>query len=213
MKFNTLKNEWKEFLILPKELSFNSSKIVFNNVDNTLYIGTYDVMNSGDDQIIAMNITTKEYKKITLANIAIGHLLLENNNLHIIGCSDSNHSVIEQNKAETQTLCNYSHFIGDDYFACHRSVYLKKQEKIYTFGGWICGGNQYLTEDTLDTILSYDLKTKEHKLLDLKIPKGLDSFGYIKTNDERFVIIFGGDGDEGISNHDIYIFDMDENTV
>ena len=66
LKFDTLKNEWMDFLILPKELCFSSSRMCFNQNNNTIYVAAFD--NDYKALVIAINVKTKEYKKIYVSD-------------------------------------------------------------------------------------------------------------------------------------------------
>ena len=66
---------------------------------------------------------------------------------------------------------------------------------------------------SLNTIRSYDIKTKNNKVIDLRIPEEMDSFGCVVTNDEKYIIIFGGVDDRDTPKAGIYIFDMEQMSV
>ena len=205
LKFNTINNEWIE-LKLPKELRFRSSAIcVHSNDSNVLYIAAREMNDGLDRAIVKLNLANNEYQIVGVPDdFGMCELLPVNDDIHMIGGKGGCHAILKSNQSELEKLGCYSK--GEE-FSCHSSVYISKKNMIYTFGGYHFGGECI----AVDTIQSYNLETKEHNQLDdLRIPKwGRDSFGCIMTNDEKYVIIFGGEDDDEVETDDIYVFDMD----
>ena len=162
----------------------------------------------GDIIIIKLNIDTNEYEEIQIAErigSGLGQLLLINDDIHIIGGSTNTHLILQQNQTKPQILSRYGDGVKIE---SPRSIYSSKTDIIYTFGGYIL--DKY---ESSNNIHSFHISTNTHKLIELKMPDRLDSFGCIMTKDEKYVITFGGCDDYGNKVADIYIFDMDEMTA
>ena len=184
LKFNTFKNEWTEYLKLPKyfAVDVDLTCLQLNCKHNILYITKNYERNQS---LIKLNIDTNEYEEIQIPdNIGMGQLLLINDDIHLIGGENNTHSILQPNQTEPQILFRYA---DEDGISYHRSIYSSKTDTIYTFGGYIhslCAPS--------DNIYSFDVGTNTQKLIDLKMPEKLDSFGCIMTRDGRYVITFGG---------------------
>ena len=224
LKFSIITNKWTEFLTLPEELScIGSSYMCLDQNKQTLYISIHDANQDPEleYQIIAFNLKTKEHTQINLPGDggSVGPLLsIPNSGIHYVRCIGGKHSVLKENQITPEELCCYCPLIKYSNISNLQSVYLQTKKEIYTFGGFGTGASEPQTQ-SLDTIFSYNIETLEHKLLDLKIPESVDTFACVKTNDERYVITFGGlDTALGtvmrMNDLDtIYIFDMVEMTV
>ena len=231
LKFNIFTNKWTEWLTLPEELSFNSNAICFDRHTKMLYIAesypTVDLNHTTDTSdkdwihgMIVINIETKEYKHIEVSQEEgnVQRILsLPNGGIHFIRAEGGKHSSLGLNEQKTsEVLCSDGEVIGYKSITWNDSIYSSKDKEIFTFGG--VGEHQgYLK--SLDTIFTYNIEKAEHKLLDLKLPKEMCLFGCVITNDEKYVIIFGGlyiltlNTFKMENLQKIYIFDMNEMTV
>ena len=200
LKYNTLQNEWTEYLQLPGKSSFYAYPLCLHRKHNILYIGV------GHDRLVKFNIDTNEYKEIHLPdNIGVGQSLLIDDDIHLIGGYKNTHSILQQNQTKSKMLSRYCDQLG----SCNNhTIYSSKTDTIYTFGG----GYNYADRSISNTIYSYNIGTNKHKSIDLKMPEALAGFGSIMTKDGKFVITFGGyNGRKKVD--DIYIFDMEKMNV
>ena len=85
--------------------------------------------------MVGINIKTKQYKKTSLSKVNFGHLLLVNNDLHLIGGLRSEHLIIQNKITKPLLLCSYSGQIVFANLISHRSIYLSKQQTIYISEG------------------------------------------------------------------------------
>ena len=197
MKYNTRKNEWNSYLKVSKELPIDSSTICLHSNNKLLYF-------VGFDCITKLNIETNEHEKIMVPWDGSAKFVLVDNDIHFIGGYPNQHSVLRENATKPVILYTYNHaqMLND-----HHSIYSEQRKVIYTMGG----NNE--NDTSLETIHMYDIKANKNELLDLKIPdSGRERFGCIMTDDERYMIIFGGYEYE-YTKDEIYIFDMDKMTV
>ena len=82
--------------------------------------------------------------------------------------------------------------IDDNWIQCNTclgAVYLRKKNTFLVFGGYDVGS----AEKRLDGIWRFDINVgKKWEKSDVTLPYKMDSFGWVLTNDERYVILFGG---------------------
>ena len=195
------KHEWIEYLQWLEACPLRPDTVCYDN--KVLY--TLDPTDG--KSITKLNIETNEYCTIKAIGDGTTKLLIIHDDIHLFGGDSNSHSVLRQNQTEPIKLCDYGD-TGKSMYN-HDSIYSEQNKMIYTFGG---SDEEEGTLDT-DTMYSYDLKTENHEVLDLKIPDGgWELFGCIMTNDERYIIIFGGIENSNVSDG-IYIFDMMEMSV
>ena len=201
-QFDTRTRKWNQYCKIPN-ITLRSRMVGFDSEKKALYIPVYV------NHIFRFIIDTKQSKKILIpTDITVGDnfLLPIDGDIHFIGGNPANHFLFKQNQPEPALshLCTY----GDDAVIQNsHSIYSRQKKIIYTVGG--CDED----EEPLDSIYSYNLKTKEQTKLDLKIPgDGREMFGCTMTKNERYIIIFGG-WTAFIDHDEIYVLDMEEFTV
>ena len=71
------------------------------------------------------------------------------------------------------------------------------------------GGYDPLKNKAIDTIYSYDLKNKKWNLLPQKLPVPLAFFGYVLSDNEKYLIIMGGTMVVNVQTNRIWVMDVD----
>ena len=95
---------------------------------------------------------------------------------------------------------------------CNASVYVKSQNCIYVFGGY----DELSDIKRLDGIWRYDLRetNKGWKKMNGVLPYKMESFGSVLTNDERYIILFGGAvGDKNVWNDEIFLWNLESMVI
>eukprot|EP01084_Bolivina_argentea_P025189 46849_1 len=206
-KYNIIKNEWELFSAFPDGSSFINCKIVFNAQTSELYIQatTMQIKVCGIIQIIDFNTMKYMQPHMLNENPDVPSCLLLNDECHIIGGQNSNkHKKWNPKETKVETIHEFKEWkVGN---VCHGLIHIKSKKQLLLFGGYDDG----ITEDSkkdLGDIWTYCIKHNEWKLLETKMPIKSNSFGYILTNDERYVIIFGGESEDK-NIDDIFVLDL-----
>ena len=82
---------------------------------------------------------------------------------------------------------------------------MKSKQKLVLFGGYDYAITQSVKD--LDDIWCYDINEDKWSMINIKLPIGMNSFGYSITPDQRYVIIFGGEVKDKLVD-DIWIWDL-----
>merc|ERR1712176_648312 len=172
-------NEWIQFCRYPNKLELSGHSMCFDKNKQKLII--YD----GKGKKI--NIKTKDHCLCFLFNNTIHLIGGFRNNKHFISTNDGN-SFEEISKFDSIK----NGIIG------HSIIKLEKENKLLMLGGWDyydnSNNNNNKQNGTLfNTIYEYDGLTKKWtKLEHTKMPHKMCGFGYVLSDDERFIVIFGG---------------------
>ena len=129
-----------------------------------------------------------------------------NNFIHIIGDRENNeHGVWDLNKNEYKSLDSINK--PKKAIILGGLIYIKKRQKLLLFGGcW--EDDHWSSTQATDDILFYDIKQNKWAMASIKLPIKMSSFGYVKTNDDKYLIIFGGIDECNYFLDNIYILDL-----
>ena len=196
-------NKWIISIKYSKDSWLSSISPAFNKSTNILYIAHY-VQNC----LSIIDFTTMKWITINcpyLSNCDGAKCIIINDELHLIGGKRNNKHLIWRDK---QKIFEELHVFEDLSlgFKSHKLIHMKSRQILLLFGG-------ESTSKPLDVIYRFDIKKNEWNLMKIKMPQKLSEFGLISTNDEKYVILFGGvlyDERNGYTFSDlIFILDID----
>ena len=192
--YDTKKNDWELFTKYPEDLVSSSHCLAYNETKNELYVYGFHA------RIAKFDINTKTCKlcKETKTFGSYPSGLFINDKYHIIGGSYSNsHSIYN----ETENIFESFHEFPT--FQDQQIIHSIKRGIVYLFAK---GVNKH----DIFGIWEYKIREKEWRKTETKLPKQLSEFGCVITNDERFILIFGGYDENDIDDSDeIFIMNLD----
>lgn len=195
-------NKWIRSLKYGKNHWLSSIAPSFNQQTNKLYIAQF-VQNN----LSIIDFTTMKWKSINcpyLSHCDGAKCIIINNEFHLIGGKRSNKHLLWK---EDKEIFEELHVFEDlsEGFKSHKLIYIKSKQILLMFGG-------ESVQQPLDTIYKYEISENKWSEMELKMPQKLSEFGLIATNDERFVILFGGvlyDKRGYTSSKSIFILDLE----
>ena len=202
-KYNMKTNKWSLLIKYPFSLHFIWGTICLNPKSNEL------LMVGDTNNVYMVNLKTNKIdcypQPIPFKRPDSSSMVFMTETFHVFGGAKSNLHYEWSNLSHTlQTKHKFPWKMGN---VLHGLVDLKSKQKLLLFGGYDYAITQTIKD--LDDIWCYDKKIKKWSLMDVKLPIKINSFGYILTPDERFVIIFGGEVMDKLID-DIWIWDLDK---
>lgn len=215
LKYNLQKDEftiWKDMIFNPENI--NHQQVSFNLVINdTIYFQltngfllTYSIKYN-HKQKSKWNL----YRSSLCSYIGFGSCYAKvNNSIHIIGGGSSNKHAVwilnDTDKSPQYKILHRFNEMDDNEGLTNAGLcYIHSQERLILFGGYNC------TEwESQRDILIYDLKRDNSwKRSNVRLPIAMDSFGYVLSMDEKYIIIFGGSDKHNKCMDVIYILDIE----
>ena len=200
-KYNADKDSWDKFIKYSTPNESTDFDIAINDNNQTLML--YDFEG---------NLTTFDIHKKTANTQSItswGEIgsdprcVILDNQLHIIcGYSSNKHYIYDESTKNLEIVHQFKEIQLGLYE--HRLCHIKSQNKLLLFGGmeYKSGGSQLM-----DMIWEYDIAKQKWTKLDIKLPEPCRKLGVLLTNDERYLILFGGYTDDGFIKR-IYLLDL-----
>ena len=178
--YNHSKNKWNVFIKYQKETNTSNHNLSINNFTNELYLY------GKESKLIKISITSNDnssfnYSKQQKSFGSFPTSILMNNEYHIIGGQYNKQHLI-WNESKQEFIANYEFPDLKHDLDQPSIVYLPKKQQLLVLGGFD-GLNP------IDKTWKYDLKSKKWGNMELRIWRK-DSC--IVTDDERYVILFGG---------------------
>ena len=129
--------------------------------------------------------------------------------IHVFGGKSCNsHFILDSNTNEFNKIADIDE--KRDGITCGGSVYVKSKNCVLCFGGYDLGTNK----TRLNGVYQYKLSTQKWQTMDVVLPYKMDSFGWILTNDERYIILFGGGiDDHNTWNDDIFLWNLESMVI
>ena len=208
-KYDIHNDEWSTLIEYPSYHESNTSSICYNKTKSELCI-------LGNEKFITkINLSTKQFEKFKVDKFCGRYPSLSfiNNQYHIIcGSWSMHHYIWNEIKLKFQSVFKFDGLSKG--IQCHGLVHIESKKQLILFGGldktnvyldaiWKC---QYTTATETQPVYKWNK-------LDLRLPFRMHSFGYILTDDERFILIFGGKIQSLHFLNDIYIFDIKEMVI
>ncbi len=191
-KFHIEKDRWKQSLKYEKYSLYNIRSAAYDNTKKLLYISIlYDMKNSS--HIVIFDVQkNKKLNEIHCNSTRFCQLIFMNNQLNRIinfptqSTQNGNHHVYNnQNNTLNVTHKFFCNHLSDLYG--YKLIYLKQKQCVLLFGGH--KSNYKIS----DLIWRFDCTQLIWKQLNLNMPKPLQFFGAIATQNERYIILFGGE--------------------
>ena len=206
-EYITNNNEWNNFCQYPNKEQLSGHSMCFNQQTQQLII--YD----GKGKLIKINLDNPEHGQLQHIDVKTkDHCLcfMFNSTLNLIGGFKNNKHYSSNNNGQSfQEISTFNNIKNG--IIGHSIIKLKQANKLLLMGGWDYYDNtsNYDKEigNLFDSIWEFDNNGKEWKLLnDIKMPYKMCGFGYVKSRDEQFVIIFGGQrGNKSYLNEIYYL--------
>ena len=164
--------------------------VTCRNPVTSSYLSTcYDHINA-----VIINIETKKMTSFRASDEHIGInprcVYTPKHGAHLLGGSRNNrHIIYNHSKKQRSVIWTFKGIRGT---SAPGIIYLKSKEsysKLIYFGGYQYGTARE-TDDMWQYVLSNELSM--WKLMKCKLPRPMNSFGYVVTKDERYLIVFGG---------------------
>eukprot|EP01084_Bolivina_argentea_P250848 420478_1 len=203
LKYNIMNNKWNKWIDFPSKF-ISKSNIPHSCIGYNNLIYTYDGIKG-----MLLKINYKTNKHIIFKHLPkIGDgfkCCLVHNQLHLICGSKSNtHWIFDEQKKTFNKFYNFSDYVnGIEEFGL---IYIKKNNEMLFMGGKTYEWRSYLCHYP---IFSYNIIKHKWKRIKLTLPGGLSNFGYVITNNEKYIILFGGYNNYGYSN-DIFVINTKE---
>eukprot|EP01083_Nonionella_stella_P074274 201412_1 len=204
-KYNATSDEWTEWIDYPKSNHFETSVhcAAVDPRNNILYIynaqGTLITIDLAQESSLVQNAQSEvgNYAKCVVIS----------SKLHVIGGNTNNsHFTVDTHDLKTYDTRHRFTKHGDRLYG-HCIIYLKSQECVLLMGG---EGRVEGSDCIYKYSLLNDPEDRHWELLEQKLPEPISQFGYIVTNDERQIVIFGGSNFTQGSSNKIYILDAIE---
>lgn len=176
-------------------VNHTSKELLIYGVESTLFIIDL-AKNNSYKQIIEMS-------KINNFGIDPASAIIDGA-FHLIGGNNNNKHLVYDDKNKTfKTIYEFKQFKKGIYG--HKIIYIQSKNLLFLMGGYDSHKRQYL-----DTIFVNDLNYKwEWSLLqNVKLPNTMNHFGFVITNDNEHIILFGGENDDDYLDS-VYIFHID----
>lgn len=213
--YDDILNEWQIFLE-HEEIYNDYPSISYDKETNSvLYIG----LTISDGMLIHQLLDGKpivDYEFDDTPCCRGNCCILEINNQHHIILGDGNpyHLIFDLKKPDKLEVVHKFKNCLHDRRMGHKAIFVKNKNIILLFGGreprW--NGPRYnkdlLTIEVLDTINEYSFVDNKWKLLHLKMPIKTSEFGCVITSDDKYILFFGGKGEN--KGNEIYILDLDK---
>ena len=207
-RYNTLCNEWNVVLKYPEDLMVKAHSICYDKDNQIIYLYGYP------SQIVIINLQTLkiDHVKKDFPHIGISPILLMiNDECHIILGSDSKYHYKWNSKLKKlDEVFEFSHV--KDGLSYHGIVNITSRNKLLLFGGYDPG-----LDRCFNALWEYDMNEtykyyKWRELNDVKLPMKMYDFGWILSNDEQYLIIFGGEDVDCERLTNIFILDLSDMT-
>ena len=216
-KYDANLNEWSQ---KSYKIRLSAEANIYDKVSNCIYrynVDYPDIWEQGEilNDIGKLNLKTEEINTYPIChnngqqgNIPPNLVAIKVGRFHhLIGptFNGGKHMIWDENKKSDEL--EILHDFADVPLA--RGVYLKSKNEILVFGG-------IADRTCFDTVWRYCINENKWYTLECVIPKAIEGFGCVMTDDERYVITFGGyakgiDADgteyEGAVD-DIFVYDV-----
>ena len=195
-QYNTITKQWTASIEYGKNMNATGFTAAYNPQNKELYIYTQA------KQLFKYSFTSSEWTVIDVKMNA-GHSaasLFIDNNFHVLGgYYDRKHHMLKSGEDEFIEMHIFDEFAR--YITGGKSVHIASKNQLLFMGGF---GKCILWSDN---IYSCDLTTMKWKMSNLKLPVEMSDFGVTLSNDERYLIIFGGKTRKGATDL-IYALEM-----
>eukprot|EP01084_Bolivina_argentea_P103189 184861_1 len=182
-KYNINKNEWNKMALNYPHCESHSNTFDQNKQILYLYGEGKRINYHTHNYLIQIDFNTKIATTVPhLPGFGMcTQMALINKQIHIIGGFDNNtHSIWNETNEKSEVVHTFSNSVHD-----HRLLHLKSKNKLL-----LLGGEYHL--NCKNEIYEYCVKNNKWKKWSVKLPKPLNKFGIISTNNDNFMIIFGG---------------------
>eukprot|EP01083_Nonionella_stella_P113961 336453_1 len=158
----------------------------------------------------------KANKKYNVLNTYVfASAVFINGAFNVIGGSRSNFHMVWNNEIETFSSMGCNRYRFKEFetgFYGHTVVYIGKarQNKNILL---LFGGVDAINGERLDTIFRFDGNDKKWNRLELTLPKKLAFIASVVTQNERYVILCGGEIGAETHTDAIYVYDIDKNEL
>ena len=202
-------DKWLEIAKYPRSLQISSRACNYDKDTNMLTIYSSD--DEADFVIHRVDLTKQKWflneKCNNLKDDGVSMYTLINNQLHIIG--KSRHKIWDCNSQTIIQEIVIEGMLPNTGF--HAIKYLKQKQRLMIFGGYSEDFNVCSNE-----IYSYSMKLEKWSRCPTGIPLKLHLMGIISTKDEKYIILFGGWGDEDHGAKDsknIFVYNVDDDII
>ena len=209
-KYNVKKDEWQTYIKYAPNYHVTACSMCFNDKQTELCIF------GKAKSITKINLKTNEFSHYKHATFCGRYpsLFYINGSYHIIcGAWNMHHFMWNQIEKKFVSIYRFPDLIQGN--QSHGLVHIKSKKQLILFGGldrrsiylnaiWKC---QYGMNDVINDMVY------EWKKLDLTLPHRMHSFGYVLSDDERYILIFGGKVQSLHFLNEIYIFDLKLMTI
>ena len=200
-KYNVTLNEWELIFKYPSDFQSEDHQICYDKDHDTIYLY------GNEQQMVIINLTTSKID-IHETTQFVGEfpvLLMIDNECHMfLGGDSKDHYKWNSALKQLEKIYEFSHLIKG--LSEHGIVHIQSENKLLLFGGYDDG-----TQQCTDQIWAYYIQeNKAIKLNNIKLPAEMSNFGWILSDDERYVIIFGGETANMDTSKNILILDINE---
>ena len=209
IKYNINTNVWTKLLEYDKDDEFiYGDSAVYHSQSKMIYISCHN------HKIFKYDVS--KMKSISITDTRVidynSRLLLIDNKLHNIG-GERGHwiwniqtdKISEKGKQVKKIVNDHQHALWRQNLYDPAVIYLKSQQCILLFGG---RGSYWRR-----SVHRFSISDNTWNKLDCKLPRSMNSCGIVKTRNERFIILFGGNISNVKNSDDIYIYDVRNNEV
>ena len=211
IKYNLQKDEytiWKDMVFNPDNI--DHQQVSFNLVinDHIYFQLTNGYLLSYSIKYIHEKSKWNLHRSSACSYLGFGSCYAKvKDSIHVIGGGSSNrHSVwnLNGNTPKHEIRHIFNEMDDNEGLTNAGLCYIASQDILLLFGGYNC------TEwESRKDILIYDLKRYSWERAKIRLPIAMDSFGYVLSMDERYMIIFGGSDKHNKCMNSIYILDVE----
>ena len=188
--FNTRQNAWNKLVSFDSDLELRPFSASYDKENEILFV--YEAFGT----LTQFDMKTKKLISTSINSVPLSKVIFAEKELHRICGSNSNkHCVWNKELKQFETIHQFDDF---DKLYKHNSIYLKSRKSILVFGGKTAFDkyNKFVYE--------FSFKSRKWNKLNAKIPSSkLLGRGLIKTRNERFCILLGGNGSDTIWIYDV----------
>ncbi len=197
-KYNINTNKWAEYIKYPWNLESENHSLTYNRHLNELYLY------GKESSLIIINLDTEQFivKKSLITTGLLPSSIMVNNQYHIIGgTQNTSHYTYNATLNSFESIHTFNDWAKGN---CNNGlIHIQSKDILLLFGGYDPGQS-----GRFNKMWSYDLKGKQWNSFGATLPYEMQSFGYILTKNERYVIIFGGIAEDSSDLSGIYFLDL-----
>eukprot|EP01084_Bolivina_argentea_P087919 158729_1 len=201
-KYNTTNKQWQLLMKYPEIFKYRNLSASFDAKNQILYI-------IGVHKLICVDIKLQQMKIKDTVNVGnLPSSLFYNGNIHILGGKCSKLHLVLSNLLGNSAVISKQIACFDEWKECNTcngSVYIKSKNCFFVFGGYDTGNNDV----RLNGIWKYDITQQIWNKMSAVLPYKMDSFAWVKTNDEKYIIILGGSVNEEEWTDNIIVWNIE----